>query len=190
MLECAYTNPINLVRVWRDRFGFLPPFTAGAVTGWHFVISASERGVVFTRPQRLQVVESLRAQVFAVIGAKHRVGGVRLAEADEKPRLREPDRLPLSGDHESVDEWPSAQATGEPLIAEFAPGNGAFLADHHAASACGVPDAALKFADLAEAEQQLSDLTPRPSVLLRYLAAARAEADQREAASVDSNDSS
>ena len=108
LIECPYTNPANLVRVWRDRFGFLPPFATGAIEGWHFLLRDGGRAVVFVRPQRLQIPESVRAQLFAVLAAKHRVADIRLTEAPEKLKLKEVDRIASAADLAVVEEWPGS----------------------------------------------------------------------------------
>jgi hypothetical protein len=186
LLECPNRLPVNLVRVWNGRYGFLPPFGFGAVSGTHFLLPAGGRGVRVERPDRLSVPDPIQARLCSVIGAKHGVKEVRLAESAETPDLKRPDRLPQRGDLALVEEWPTDTMPGEPLVAEFALIQGAYLADSHLlSSAYDVLERALTFSDPDEAASYLETLSPRPVVLLRYLAAARAEADLREAQQVD-----
>jgi hypothetical protein len=188
LLECPNGVPVSLVRAWNGLYGFLPPFGLGAVSGWHFRLPDGGRGVRIERPDRLSVPDPIRARLLSVIGAKHRVEEVRLAESAETPDLTRPNRLPRRGDLAQVEEWPTDTIVSEPLVAEFALSQGAYLADSHIHIPTSTYDAlerALTFSDPDEAEVYLETLSPRPVVLLRYLAAARAETDLREAQQVD-----
>lgn len=186
LLECPRRVPVNLSAVWLDMFGFIPPFLNGAVAGSHFLVDGG-RAVVVARPQRVQVSESVRAQLFAVVGAKHAVEGVWLARSGEAPDLRPPDRITTAADLALVEEWPvSEERDDEPLVAEHVNGPGVWLADRadgwHATSQI---EEALVFNSHAEVEDRLLVGAPTPPMVIRYLAAARAEADQRAAALID-----
>lgn len=186
LLEAPHSVPFNLTRVWRDRHGFMPPYGFGAISGMHFVVDGG-RAVRLERPDRLSVPEQLRAALFAVIKAKHEIELVRLAESGETPRLtRRHDRLPCTDDYEAVEEWPppGASVVQEPVVAELALSPGAYLAREAIKQNCDRLDGAIVFADAAEAERHLDTLVPRPWATLRYLAAARAEEDQRDEAQV------
>lgn len=185
LLECPRRVPVNLTQVWRDRYGFIPPLVNGAVAGGHFLVEDG-RAVVIARPNRMQVADCTRAQLFAVIAAKHGVETVRLARAGEAQDLRAPDRLPTPGDFAAVEEWPLPEERDEALIAEHVNGPGVFMADpldgSHATSRI---EEALIFSGHAEANERLALDAPMPPLMLRYLVAARAEADQRDAALID-----
>lgn len=185
LLSCPRRVPVNLTAEWHARFGFVPPFLNGAVAGSHFLVEDG-RAVAIARPNRLQITDSTRAQMFAVIGVNHRVETVRLARAGEAPDLRAPDRLPTPADVAAVEEWPPPEERCESLVAEHVYGPGVFMADRldgwHATSRV---EEALLFASQAEVEDRLELVVPTPLLILRYVTAARAEADQREAALVD-----
>jgi hypothetical protein len=182
MLEVRNSVPVNLVRVWHTRFGVLPPFDQGAVSGSSFVLRDGERGVVFSRPERAKVEDSARAQVFMLLAAKHGVE-VRLARGEETPNLGVRERLPQQRDLDAIEEWPVPAEYDGPVIAEYVGGVGVFLCDGFDCWATANQlDDAMTFANADEAQTFLSLHAPQHRVTLRFVSAARAEQDQREAA--------
>ena len=185
LLEAPASNPLNLVRAWKERYGYLPPFGFGAVSGWHFLLADGGRGVRIERPDRLSLSEPIRAQLFTAIAAKHQAAGARFAKSAETPDLKTPDRLPRREDLDQIEEWPSDRVLDEPVVAELALSQGLYLTEPAWGSNADILDRALTFADPVEAEHHLQTLTPRPSVVLRYRAAAQSEADLNEAQQID-----
>jgi hypothetical protein len=186
LLECPRRVPLNLTAVWRDRHGYVPAFMHGTVAGSHFLLPGGCRGVVFSRPNRMQVPDAVRRQLFTLIAIKHAVEDVRLATGKEVPDLRAPDRLPTEADLELVEEWPVAAEHHDLLVAEYVSSSGSFVTERvDPWHATGDLDEALMFLTPDEAYARLALERPAPPVTLRYLAAARAEADQRAAAVID-----
>lgn len=187
LLEVPNNVPVNLLRVWKERYGFLPPFAGGgAIAGFHFLIGDDVRGVKIERPDKLQLLEPSRKRLCSVIAAKHSVAEVRLAPGGEIPDLRIPDRLPRPRDRDRVEEWPAAQPVPEPIVAESAVNPGLYVCESSpwATTTASLEQAAF-FVDVGEAEQHLDLVAPNMWVVLRYRAACLAEADQREAAAID-----
>jgi hypothetical protein len=182
-LECSNRVPINLLQVWHDRFGFVPPFQQGAVSGWHFTLRDGGRGVVIERPNRLQVEEPVRAQMFSLIVTKHGVEDVRLANADEIPSLRVRERLPQQGDLDLVEEWPPPAECQDSVVAEYVGADGVFVGEHveQWLPANDVEDA-MRFTSADEAEAYLKGQMLLRRVTLRYVSAVCAEQDQRRMA--------
>jgi hypothetical protein len=130
LLEVPNSVPINLVRVWKERFGFLPPFAGGgAIAGFHFPVAEDVRAVKIERRDKLQLLEPLRTRLCSVIAAKHSVSEVRRAIGGETPDLRIPDRLPRPHDPGRVEEWPPVQPLPEPIIAESAVNPGLYVCE-------------------------------------------------------------
>ena len=187
LLEVPLSVPLDPVRVWRERYGFVPAQATGTVVGHHFRVADGVRAVKITRPETLQVPDQVRNRLFAVIGAKHRVSEVRLARSGEHPNPRAPDRLPRPRDQARVEEWPVDDVRRRDwLVAEHAVNAGVFLTGSTGwdCASGSLANAAL-FETVDEAEGFLASLTSPPPVLLRYRAAVVAEADQREAACID-----
>lgn len=179
--------PLDPIRIWRERYGFLPPPGLGGVVGAHFRVADGVRAVKILRPEPLQVPDRIRNRLFAAIGAKHRVPEVRLARSGESPNLKAADRLPRPRDRERVEEWPDDDAgTRDSLVAELAMNTGVYLTGSTGwdCASGSLADAAL-FQSVDEAEGFLACLTSPPPVLLRYRAAVVAEADQRDSACID-----
>jgi hypothetical protein len=185
-MEVPQSVPLDPVRAWRERYGFLPPFGFGAVAGYHFRIEHQLRGVRITRPEPLSVPEAVQRRLFAVVGAKHGAGEVRLARSAETPDLKVADRLLRPSDEQRIESWPDGDGVCEQLVAElahFPPGT--YLSGSTAWETSDSLEAAVFFDGLHEAEGFLATFTPRLPVLLRYRAACVAEQDQREASLVD-----
>jgi hypothetical protein len=186
VIEVPQSVPFDPMRVWGERHGFLPPFGLGGIVGYHFRVGEGVRAVRIARPETLQVPDQVRNRLFAVIAAKHRVAVVRLARSGESPALTVADRLPRPRDRQRVEEWPEDDRGRDPLVAELALNGGLYLTGSIGwDNATGSLDQAILFTDVEEAEDYLAALTPTPPVLLRYLAGAISEADQREAAAVE-----
>ena len=183
MLECPHGVTVNLARVWRDRFGFAPPFGNGAVSGSHFALREGGRGVVIAQPNRLHVDGAVLAQVCALVGAKHCAEAVRLAKPEEVPKARVPERLPTERDLATIEEWPVAVEHDEPLVAEYLSGTGAFVGNQtaHWFAATDLDDA-MTFAGVDDAEAFLKLHALQHHVVLRFVAGCLAEQDQRETA--------
>ena len=186
IVDVPQSVPLDPMRVWREKHGFLPPLGLGGIVGYHFRVGDGVRGVKIARPEALQVPDQVRNRLFAVIAAKHRVAEVRLARSGESPALTVADRLPRSGDRERVEVWPEDDRGRDSLVAELALNGGVYLTSSIGwDSTSGSLDDALSFADVEEAEGFVASLTPQPAVMLRYRAGAISEADQREAAAVE-----
>jgi hypothetical protein len=187
LVEVPSSVPLDPMRVWRDRYGFLPPLGMGGVVGAHFQVGDGVRVVKITRPETLQVPDPIRNRLFSAIGAKHRAAEVRLALSGESPNLKVADRLPRPRDRERVEEWPDDDVRKrDSLVAELAMNTGVYLTGSTGWNcASGSLDDAALFETVDEAEGFLASLTSPPPVLLRYRAAVIAEADQRESACID-----
>jgi hypothetical protein len=187
LIEVPQTVPLHPIRVWRERFGFMPPFGLGALAGYHFAVEDRVRAVKIVRPETSQVPDAIRHRLFSTIAAKHRAAEVRLARSGENARMKAVDRLPLPRDRERVEEWPDDDAPRrDSLVAEHAINAGVFLTGSTGwDSASGsLADAAL-FETVDEAEGFLASLTSPPPVVFRYRSAVVAEADQRDCACID-----
>jgi hypothetical protein len=187
LLEIPASVPLDPLRVWRERYGYLPPLGMGGVVGAHFQLGEGVRAVKITRPETLQVPDQVRNRLFSTIAAKHRAAEVRLARSGEGPNLKVADRLPRPLDRERVEEWPDDDArTRDWLVAEHAVNTGVFLTGSTGWDcASGSLDNAALFETVDEAEGFLASLTSPPPVLLRYRAAVISEADQRDSACID-----
>jgi hypothetical protein len=187
LLEAPISIPVNLLRVWRDLYECPPPFHFGAVAGWSFLLPDGARGVKVVRPDSPALPEAVQARLFSLLRAKHRVDEVRIARAAETPDLTTPDRLPLPGDSDWIEEWPTPPTSGGEIVAELLHNPGIYISLDRGSwsSTSNQLEQALVFTDAAEADAYVETLTPRPAVLYRYLAGARAEADQRDCASLD-----
>lgn len=95
LIEVPQDVPLDPMRIWRERYGFLPPLGMGGVAGFHFLVGDGMRAVRIVRPEPLQVPEPVRNRLFSAITAKHHVAEVRLARNGESPNLRAPDRRRL-----------------------------------------------------------------------------------------------
>jgi hypothetical protein len=187
LVEVPQSAPLDPVRLWRDRHGFLPPLGLGGVIGFHFRVEDGVRAVKITRPETPQLPDQVRNRLFAVIGAMHHVAEVRLARSGETPSFKVGDRLPRPRDRERIREWPEeAEREQDRLVAELAMNAGVFLTGSTGwdCAAGSLSDAAL-FETADEAEGFLASLTSPPPVLLRYRAAVISEADQRDSACID-----
>jgi hypothetical protein len=190
LVEVPASIPFDPLRIWRERYGFLPPFGLGGlggVVGAHFRVRDGARAVTILRPEPLQVPDSVRNRLFSVIAAKHDAAAVRLAQSGESPNLEAADRLPRPDDRAQIEEFTVEDARGrDSLVAELAMNAGVYLTGsigwNNASGS--IEDAAL-FETVAEAEGFLACLTSPPSVLLRFRAACLAEADQAEAAAIE-----
>jgi hypothetical protein len=186
ILECPNAVPVNLIRVWRDLHGFVPPFGYGAVAGWSFALADGGRGVRIERPEPLSLSEPIRARLFTLLAHKHGLEQVRLAKGGETPDLKIPDRLPRSEDLDRIEDWPADRSLSEPVVAELAMNPGVFVCETGTwANTSDALEQALPFANLREAEQHVESLSPNLFVVYRYRAGALAEADQREASTID-----
>lgn len=186
-MEIPASVPLDPLRVWRERYGFLPALGMGGVVGAHFRVGDGVRAVKITRPETLQVPDQVRNRLFSAIAAKHGAAEVRLARSGENAHLKAADRLPLPRDRERVEEWPDDDARRrDSLVAEHAVNAGMFLTGSTGwDSASGSLANAALFETVDEAEGFLASLTSPPPVLFRYRAALVAEADQRDAACID-----
>jgi hypothetical protein len=185
IVEVPVSIPLDPVRIWRERYGFLPPLGMGGVVGAHFRVADGVRAVEIFRPEPLQVPHPVLSRLFAAVGAKHRVAQVRLARSGESPNLRAADRLPQPRDRERIEEWPTDDDKGrDSLVAELPMPPGRFLAAAWPNVTDSLDEAA-EFASVQEAEAHLEGLSPQPHVILRYRAACQAEADERDAAAID-----
>jgi hypothetical protein len=186
LLEVPPSVPLDPMRVWRERHGFIPPLGLGGVTGYHFRVEDSVRAVKITRPETLQVPDRLRNRLFAVVRAKHGVAEARLARSGESPPLAVADRLPRPRDRERIEEWPDDARCRDLLVVELAVNGGMYLTGSFGwDGTTGSIDEAAVFSAVEEAEGFVASLTPTPAVMLRYRAACVAESDQSEAAAVD-----
>lgn len=186
LLEIPDETPIELVRAWRQIHGFLPPWPLGAVAGYSFRLAEGVRGVRITRPEQLQVQEAIERRLLALLQTKHQVEEVRLARRSEAPVLARRDRVAEPQEWRQVEQWPTLDRHGDPLVAELAMSPGVYLSSRSAwGNTSPLLDDAITFDDVAEAEQYLAALGPGLGVTLRYRSACVAEGDQREAASVD-----
>lgn len=186
-METPASVPLDPLRVWRERYGFLPPLGMGGVVGAHFRVGDEVRAVKIARPEPLQVPEPVRNRLFSAIAAKHVAAEVRLARSGESATLNAADRLPRPRDRERVEEWPDDGAGArDSLVAELAMNTGVYLTGSTGWNCAtgSLADAAL-FQNVDEAEGFLACLTSPPPVLLRYHAAVVAEADQRDSACID-----
>ena len=186
-MEIPASVPLDPLRVWRERYGFLPPLGMGGVVGAHFRVGDGVRVVKIARPEPLQVPEPVRNRLFSAIAAKHGAAEVRLARSGENAHLKAADRLPRPRDRVRVEEWPDDDARRrDSLVAEHAVNAGMFLTGSTGwDSASGSLADAAVFQSVDEAEGFLASLTSPPPVLFRYRAALVAEADQRDAACID-----
>ena len=187
LVEVPASVPLDPMRLWRDRYGFLPPLGMGGVVGTHFRVGDGVRAVKIARPEPLQVPEPVRNRLFSAIAAKHGAAEVRLARSGENARMKAVDRLPLPRDRERVEEWPDDDARRrDSLVAEHAINAGVYLTGSTGWNcASGTLEDAALFQTADEAEAFLASLTSPPPVLLRYRAAVIAEADQRDSACID-----
>jgi hypothetical protein len=187
LLEVPQTVPLHPIRVWRDRYGFMPPFGLGALAGYHFAVEDRVRAVKIVRPETPQVPDAIRNRLFSAVAAKHGAVEVRLARSGECPNLKAVDRLPLPRDRGRVEEWPDEDPRRRDwLVAEHAVNAGVYLTGSTGWDcASGSLDDAALFETVDEAEAFLASLTSPPPVLLRYRAAVIAEADQRDSACID-----
>lgn len=181
LVEVPQSIPLDPIRIWRERYGFLPPLGLGGIVGYHFVVDAGVRAVKILRPETLHVPDPLRNRLLAVIAAKHRASQVRLAASGESPALKVADRLPRPSDRERVEQWPdTSQRFREPLVAELMNAGVYLTRGFGWGSTSGSLDDAIVFSDVEEAEAFLASLRPRPAAMLRYRAACLAESDLRE----------
>lgn len=128
LVEVPVSVPLEPMRIWRERYGFLPPLGLGGVVGVHFRVGDGVRAVKILRPGPLQVPDPIRNRLFRAIAAKHRAAEVRLARSGENAHLKAGDRLPLPRDRERVEEWPDDDARRrDSLVAELAMNTGVYL---------------------------------------------------------------
>ncbi len=186
LLDVPARLPVNLGRVWLDRYGFAPPYGAGAVTGFHFAIPDG-RGIVYTKPNRLALPSSILNQVSATIAAKHQVCMARLTMDHENPNLKLVERFPQADDEQAVEEWPMPDDRIEPIVIEYATAPGYYLAAGYGSEV--VPTFGLTDAQVFESPHDAGewlDTHQSPAwLVLRTKAAAVAEFDQLEAGLVD-----
>jgi hypothetical protein len=184
LLECRHRDDLNLPSVWAERFGFVPPFDSGAVAGLHFTVGGG-RAVYPARPPLPKIPGASLAQVFTLIRDKHGAASVRLAQPHEVPPiprlLRIDDPSPAA-----VEQWPRPRRFNEPLLIEYTGAEGWYIAtqDQKRIYTQTIKDART-FAHHEDAERWLREDAPIEELLPRYLAAARAEEDQRRAALTD-----
>ena len=107
------------------------------------------------------------------------------SEERETPDLKPPYRLPRPRGSRSDRRVAICDRARRARRRRTRPQPGHLPHRHTWANNCDTLDRALTFADPVEAEHHLAALTPRPMVLLRYLAGAQAEADLREAQQID-----
>ena len=190
ILEAQAHLSVRLAAVWRDRLGYVPPFTRGAVSGWHFIVPGG-RAFTIARPRTTELPRYLRAQVINLIAAKHHVEVVRLASRDEIPHLRPAARIPEPADVEAVEEFPSLEPEwDEQVLIEFAFAPGQFVSADKGSSWPWAPstdriEEAVAFESAAEAAEWVTAAGMNQLLALRSLGAARAAADQRQAAWLD-----
>ena len=173
----------NLIREARSRLGYSPALGFTAVAGLSYRTEAG-RAVVFTRPPEPH--DSLVAMASTLISARHCSEVECVAEA-AMPTSIQSARRKLVGDL-SVSLWPSQHLGTErlPVVVEHV--TGGYLPRCLLRSSFvwspPVPDLAdaAIFDDPEEANDWLDQREIREPVALRYLAAAQAEHDQREAA--------
>lgn len=173
----------NLIREARSRLGYSPALGFNAVGGVHYRTEAG-RAVVFTRPPEPH--DSLVAMAETLISARHCTDVECATEAALPASIRSA-RRKLAGD-QSVSLWPAEHPSTErlPVVVEHV--TGGYLPRCLLRSSFlwspPVPDLveAAIFDDAEEARDWLDQREIHEPVALRYLAAAQAEHDQREAA--------
>ena len=179
LLEVPNRLNVRLTVVWRDRFGYVPPFSNGAVAGWSFTIKEG-RAVVITKPDSFGLFDSAQAQLFALLAAKHGVD-VRLATDHEIPVLGSSELIPSPADLAAVEEYPAP--TDSPVVVEFGL-SGRYVGRQVRSDWTLVNeiDSARVFDSLTDADEWIDSNGQRRGLVLRYQAAVLAEHDQREAA--------
>jgi hypothetical protein len=173
----------NLAREARRRLGYSPALGFNAVAGVHYRTEAG-RSVVFTRPPEPH--DSLVAMARTLISARHCSEVECVADA-ALPNSIQSARRKLVRDP-SVSYWPDEHPSTEPLpvVVEYV--TGGYLHRCLLRSIFGWSNPAYDLADAAtfdnsdEAHEWLNQRGFHEPVALRYLAAARAEQDQRDAA--------
>jgi hypothetical protein len=189
LLEAPAKAEVNLRRVWRERFGYLPPSNDTTVSGFH-VQTEDGRAVLLMKPTRATIAATLLSQMLTLIAAKHHTLA-RLAQPDEVPSARQRTRagVPASGD--VVEQWPADEHRNEAVIAEYATAPGHYLradasfTDSWQRAATDSLEDAQAFESLSHAEEWLRGEGVLNTFALRYLVGAHAEADQRDAAACD-----
>jgi hypothetical protein len=173
----------NLAREARNRLGYSPALGFTAVGGIHFRVEAG-RAVVFTRPTEPH--ESLAAMAKALVSARYCSEIECVAEA-ALPNSIESARRKLVRDPK-VSLWPTERPSRKPLpvVVEYVTGGYLPRSLLNSILVWSPPvhdlaDAAI-FDDPEEASDWLDQREIHEPVALRYLAAAQADRDQRDAA--------
>jgi hypothetical protein len=142
------------------------------------------------KPDRLAVSALLLKQACTLIEARHGAPA-RLAEPDEVPSARQREARGKPVGEEVVEQWPPDEHQAETVVAEYITAPTFFLradatlgSGWWTAATDSVPDAR-SFESAAEANEWLQHHGVGNHFALRYQAAARAEADQRETAAYD-----
>ena len=174
----------NLARDARARLGFVPALGYNAIGGIHFRTETG-RAVVFIHPAEPH--GSLVAMARSLIAAKHSASQVECLGEEAVPSSVRTARRKLAP-QPSVSFWPGEHPSAEqlPVVIEYT--TGGYL--HRcllktifgwSAPACDLDEAAT-FHDAEEARDWLDTRGIHEPIVLRYLVAARAEQDGRDAA--------